>query len=144
MPENTTLNRLTGDSFYFSFKGQVLSGDFTNFDPGESIDTVDITAGNERARSHISTISDLEFSLDVFVKTITAGTAIPRQLYVGNEGTAIWGNEGTATGKPKYSCIATIINISKPIQFDGAQARSITFKRNGDWIDNFERDGDVW
>lgn len=144
MPIDSTSNRYTGDALYLTFKGQVLSGDYTSMDNSDSIDTVDITAGAERDRSHIATIRDAEISVDIFEKVIAGGTALRRELYVGNSGTLLWGPEGTATGKPKYACLATITAISRPITFDGAVARSITFQRNGGWIDHYEQDGDVW
>lgn len=144
MPIDTSTSRYTGDGLYATWKGQVITNSFTNMEQSDSIDTVDITAGDERDRAHIATIRDAEITLDIFEEAIAGGTVLRRELYVGNSGTLIWGPEGTATGKPKYSCVATITSISRGIQFDGAVARSITFQRNGAYVLNYEQNGDVW
>lgn len=144
MPIDSATNRYTGDGLYVTWKGQVLSGDYTSMEQSDSIDTVDITAGDERDRAHIATIRDAEITMDIFETVIAGGTALRRELYVGNSGTLIWAPEGTATGKPKYSCVATITAISRPIQFDGAVAQSITFQRNGAYLANHEQNGDMW
>lgn len=137
-------NRYVPDNAYIEWRGVVLSTDFTKLAPEDSIDTVDTTAGSQRDRQHVPTIRDAEITLDMFQKTGAGGSATRRMLYVGSQGTLIWGAEGSQVGKPKYACLATITSISAPIPFDDSVVVAITFKRNGAYISHFEQNGDVW
>ena len=134
----------TGDAAYIEFAGIELNTDYRNFDGDRSIDKSETTAGADTDKSYLPTIRDGTFSMTFVQDNSASGTAVVGVLYEGSEGTLIWGPEGTATGKPKYSCVAFVESLSTPLKYNEATMRDATFQKNGSWLLNFEISGSVW
>ena len=133
-----------GDAAYIEFAGIELNTDYRNFDGDRSIDKSETTAGADTDKSYLPTIRDGTFKMTFVQDNSASGTAVVGTLYEGSEGTLIWGPEGTATGKPKYSCVAFVESLSTPLKYNEATMRDVTFQKNGSWLLNFEISGSVW
>lgn len=144
MPINASNNRYSGDALYISWRGTAVQADYRSFSPDESMDTADVTAGADVDRSHVPTLRSVSFSLELMQTVGSAGSAIRAQFATGLQGTLIYGPEGTAAGKPKYSCLATVTAYSVDHTYDDAVTMSVTLERNGAWIANFEHLGSVF
>lgn len=85
-----------------------LHGDFRSFDWTPSLALIDSTAGSDSFREYIPGIGE---GGDIALSCVmqASGTALITALARGNQGTILYGPEGTATGKPK----STIPAISK-------------------------------
>jgi hypothetical protein len=139
----TVANRYTGKNLYVAFAGQELSGDFTAWEVTRTSDTADVTAGSEDARSYLATLKDATFRLERF-DTATGGSAVMAALVEGASGTVEFGPQGTATGKPKYSAVAIVTNVSSSYPFSDAVVVTADFQRSGDWITHYEELGSTY
>ncbi len=136
-------NRYTGKDLYITFDGTVVSLDYTSFEVSAEQDFVDASAGSETAKSKKTTLHDATMKLTVFA-TGTAGSAAEAKLVVGQSGSLVWGPQGTATGKPKYSCTAFVKSNGKKHPFDDMVKLDVAFERNGDWAEHYEKLGSTW
>lgn len=85
-----------------------LQGDFRQFEWTPSLSLIDSTAGADTFREYIPGIGESgNIALSMVMQQ--NGTALIQALAKGNQGTLIYGPEGTASGKPK----STIPAISK-------------------------------
>ena len=102
----------SGSSLYLAWVwsgGTVtLHGDFRKFDWNPSLSLIDSTAGSDSFREFIPGIGEGgDITLEAVMQQ--GGTALLTALARGNQGTLLYGPEGTAVGKPK----STIPAISK-------------------------------
>ena len=134
-------HRAIGKDGYVSFQGSEVSADFRDFDIEMTIDTVEKSAGREASKSYIATLKDGTAKL-TYAYSGTAGTAYTNLLRVGQQGTLLWGPEGSAAGKPKGGVEAIVIAHSKPMAYNDLMTRTATFQFTGDLL--FDDDADVW
>lgn len=107
---------------------ETLSGDFTSFSYDQSTDVVDITAGNEKERAMIQTITALEWSISAFDTQAGFDKSV---VYAGAQGLLTVYPKGKVNGK-EYFAFNTVINglnVSAP--FDGAVEIEISGVRSG-------------
>ena len=132
-------NRITGADLVVLFvdgSGTVdLTGDQRNFTPNREQATADVTAGGDSWRVSKATIKNFSATLEVLM-TGTAGTATMSRIDVGDEGTLLWGELGTATGKPKWGYPVIVSNASQSIPFDDAAVWTVEFQGQGDEVFN--------
>jgi len=134
----------TGKDLYIEFVGTAINSDYRTLNTDNTIDKSESTAGADTEKGYIETIGDATISMDYVLENSAAGTAIDGILYRGNRGTLTWGPEGTAAGKPKYSCVAFVESVSDPVTYNEVQVSSVSFQKDGEWIENFRISGDVW
>lgn len=134
----------TGSAAYLEFRGIELNTDYRNFDGDRSIDKSETTAGADTDKSYLPTIRDGTMKMTFVQDSAAAGTAVVRNLYEGAEGTLTWGPQGTATGAPKYSCVAFVESLSTPLKYNEATLRDVTWQKNGEWLLNYDISGSVW
>lgn len=144
MTVNSSNNRYVGDEKYISFAGVEVQSDTRNLSESDSYDTADTTAGSERDKSHALTLRAVSFELEFVEKVGSAGSATRAALRNGRQGTLTYGPEGTAAGKPKYSCLASVISVQRDLPYDDTVVRSVTLERNGAWLYHYEDSGSVF
>ncbi len=133
----------TGKNLYLSFGGTVLSGDQRTVSWDYTVDTVDVSAGADSDRDYLATLKDATISA-TFLDNSTAGSALRRACYVGGTGELIIGPEGTATGKPKYACVALVTSFKPEYPYDGEVLFDVGWQRCGAWTSNYEDSGSVF
>lgn len=115
----------TGADAYFTWGGTVLNTQFRNIDDNQTGDTVDGSAGADTFRRKLFTLVDGGLTLDVVA--FAGGTAILSAMIPGAEGTIVFGEEGTATNKPKTTVLANITGRRRTVPYDGVVAYSFDF-----------------
>lgn len=108
----------------------VITGDQTKFSFSRKLDTVDVTAGNERQRYFKSTIESMDFSLTIF----DAEQSYQTVLLPPTEGLLEVMKKGVGTGKPIISFNALLTGYDEDFPFDGALEISINGNRQGAMI----------
>jgi len=136
-----TEHRAVGKDGYISFQGVEVGADYRSFDVELTVDTVEVSAGNEASKRYIATLKDGTAKL-TYAYSGTAGTAYTNRLKVGEQGTLLWGPEGTAVGKPKGGVVAIVVNHSKPMTYNDLITRTATFQFSGDLL--FQDEVDTW
>lgn len=134
----------TGKNLYIEFKGVEIYTDFRSITTEMSTDKSESSAGADNEKQYLTTLGDATISMDYVLENSAAGTAIDGVLYHKSLGTLTWGNEGTATGQPKYSCVAFVESVSDPVTYNEVVVSSVSFQKTGDWIANFRLNGDTW
>lgn len=135
----------SGSALYATFGGTVISGDQKKMDWESSVSLIDTTAGADVAESHVKGTSSATINIEWLDDALTAaGSATARALAEGNSGTLIFAPRGTATGNPKYSCVATVDTNGQDMPYDDALLKHASLTRNGDWILNFDTLGSVY
>lgn len=118
----------------------VITGDQTEMSPDRTADMVDISAGNDAAKSYLASLKDSKFTLKVF-DTAAGGSAMMAQLIEGSAGTLSWGPQGSVAGKPKFAVGALVESLKSSIPFDKAVMMDIGFQGSGTFISDY---GAVW
>lgn len=122
----------TGSALYLAFKGTVISTRYRSLKTKEEIDLEDQSAGNDVAKTYLTTLEDGDAALDFLdVAGGTAATALWNLCDKGAEGTLEWGPEGTATNKPKHTVNAIVKSREKTEDYDKPVEGSITFQFSG-------------
>lgn len=125
-------DRLTGTDLVIKFTptgGSVLtiSGDYTKFSTSRKLDTVDVTAGNEKQRYFKPTIESFDFTLNIFDAVQSYNVSIlPR-----TEGLLQIYSKGVGSGKPIIEFNALFTGYDEDFPFDGALEINITGVRQG-------------
>jgi hypothetical protein len=127
----------TGSAMYLSWINSagtaILSGDYRKFDYTPSMDLVDQTAGADTNKTYLTSLKDGRASFSGLFQNgaNVGGTITASTLVEGASGTIIFGPEGTATGKPKYTipCISLGAAFSYPYS-DNVEI-SCDFQQNG-------------
>lgn len=132
-----------GRNLYVTYGGTVISGDQRTLSWDYSTDNADTTAGADTDKSYIATIKDVTISMTI-LDNGTDGSAVRRALAVGGTGALVWGPEGTATGKPKYSCNVICNSLSTEYPYDGEVEFEVEFQRSGSWTLHYEDLGSTW
>lgn len=134
-------HRAIGAGGFVSFKGTEISADYRSFEVELTVDMVESSAGNAASKSYIAALKDGTAKM-TYAYAGTAGTAYSALLGVGEQGTLLWGAEGTATGKPKGGALAIVTSHSKPMSYNELITRSVTWQFTGDLL--ADDDVDVW
>lgn len=108
----------------------VITGDQTKFSFSRKLDTVDVTAGNERQRYFKATIESMDFSLTIFDAEQSYQTIILPFA----EGLLEVMKKGVGTGKPIVAFNALITGYDEDFPFDGALEISVNGNRQGAMI----------
>lgn len=134
------MTEYTGKDLYYEFAGVQCSGDQRSFTMNRTSDTVETTAGADEHKSYIARLKDGTGSFDLLEQTGTGGTAIYAALVEGSRGTLVFGPEGTASGKPKYECVAIITASDKSYPYNDVVMRNYSWQKTGDWITDYDSD----
>ena len=110
-----------------------LSGDYTQFTHTPSVALYEQTAGADDDRSFV--VGEKDRTLAITARHQSSGTALLSSLVEGTEGTVYWSPEGTAAGKPKYSCPAISQGASENYPYNNVVEISVTFQGNGAKVD---------
>lgn len=129
-------DRLTGSNLVVNFTPTAgslttITGDQTSFSFDRSLDTVDVTAGNERERYFKPTIEGLEWSLMIFDADQTyLDNILPR-----TEGLLEIMKEGVGAGLAIMSFNTLINSYTEDFPFDGALEIEIGGVRQGAMVE---------
>lgn len=135
-------HRLVGKEGYVEFRGTEISADYRSFDVEITTDTVETSAGNQTAKTYITTLRDGTATL-TYAYTGTEGTTYTDVLAIGNRGTLQWGEEGSSTGKPKSAVVAHVTSLSRPMTYNELIVRTAQFQFNGALLSDGDA-GDTW
>ena len=124
--------RLTGKNLYVEFDGTALNTDYRTLDVSYGQDTAQTTAGADEFRNYANTVKTIEATFEAVVDEFSGrGSAFKALLIPGSEGTLIWGEEGTAAGKPKDGYLARITTADKSYGYESEITYSVTFQMAG-------------
>jgi len=124
--------KYTGRNLYATFAGGTITGDQRSLKVSEAIDLVDVSAGADIAKSYVAALEDGTGTLEVLDQTGgTAAAYIWNLLDKGAQGTLVWGEEGTATGKPKHSVFALVASRDKEVPYADAVVQTFEFQFSG-------------
>lgn len=144
MPIHST-HRYTGESLAMTFDDTDIHADFLRLVVDDSIATVDVTAGNATDRAHIPTTRGVIFRIDLLQQAKNpTGTAIRQALRVGNHAQLVYAPEGTATGRPKYACFATVTACKITYPFEDVVRMEVELRRDGAFSAHYEDLGSVF
>jgi hypothetical protein len=108
----------------------VLSTESRNFTYTEGGETIDATAGSDSTRRKIASFKNITAAM-----TYTAqadGTALLSALAFGTRGTLIFGEAGTAAGRPKTTLPAMSLGINRSIPYADIVTYDISWEATGD------------
>lgn len=108
-----------GKSLYLLWNGTDLSAHFRSFNPSESADVEDGSAGSDTHRIYYTTLIDGNASAEFVAQSGTAGTVLWNALAPNTEGTLEWGPEGTAASSPRRYVNAVLTMRDEDIAYDG-------------------------
>lgn len=106
-----------------------LNSDYRQFQDAPTIDLLEATAGSDPAKTYITDRKDGNVTVNMLHQT--GGTAMIAALAEGVCGTLIWGEEGTATNKPKTTMPAISMGAQRNVQYNALVEISVTFQQNG-------------
>jgi len=106
-----------------------LTGDYRTVSWKPSIGTVKATAGSDTNESYLTIQKDA--TLDYTGVMQTAGTALEDALVEGTYGTLIFGPEGTATGKRKYTVPCYSLGPSFDWKYNDTVEINCSFQASG-------------
>lgn len=92
------------------------------------IDTVEITAATDTAKTYITTTTGFEASVELLADDTTE--LFDSELVVGTSGAFIINPEGVAVGATKYSGTAIITSVQLSSPYDGLVAASLSLLGN--------------
>lgn len=138
-------DRITGKNAKILFvddSGTVdISADYRVLNVNRSIKTVDLTAGADDATFMKGTTKDYKADMEVLDKG-TQGTTDWYRVREGVEGTLLWGEEGTAAGKPKGGLPVLVEKVDQGLGYEKEVTRKITFAPQGGLV--FDPLTDTW
>lgn len=115
-----------GKDLYLAFDGTVLDTDFRSFNPSEEIGMVDQSAGADTGSTWLTTLITGTASSAFVLQS--ADTTTWGALSPGSEGTLEWGEEGTASGKPRHYINAIVVSREKAIDYGDVVICNATFR----------------
>lgn len=143
--------RLTGANlkvFWVDNQGTIEFATVRSFNPNSGYDTAETSAAGDEMRNHQLTLQTFEPSVEYvdFDGTVLGvygtlnavpGTALRIRTAPGSRGTLLWGEQGTAAGKPKGGMDVYIDKNEASIVYDDAIVKEATFKAaSGQWVAN--------
>ena len=131
-------NEFVGSTFYGQWitatGTTVLNTDFRNFTYTPSVGFVDATAGADTATQRIQSFRDGAVTCEMLMLD-NMGTGVPVQFVEGGLGTLIWGEAGTAAGKPKVTLPAISQGMTRTTPFNDVVTLSVGWLQNGPRVD---------
>jgi predicted secreted protein len=110
--------------------GTDLSGQGRSLEVSQSVEEIDVTTYGSPGREFIVTLPERSASLEVLDDATSA--TIRDKTKPGSGGTLVWFPQGTASGKPKFTCGTTWVteqNLSYP--YDDAVTASVSLRLSG-------------
>ena len=120
----------TGTNTYLKFTDTVLSTNYRSFTFSDEMGLVDQSAGSDAGRQYLTTLRD--GTMGITIKHKAGDTATWAAIAPGSAGTLEWGEEGTASTKPKHTVYAIIQNRNQGGQYDGLITVDLTFQFSDD------------
>jgi hypothetical protein len=114
---------------------------YQEFNLDYTIDMVDSTAGAAAAKTYIKTVKDGKATLKL-VWQGADGTATTSKFRNGQEGTLLWGPEGTASNKPKGGVYAFVTGTKRTIPYADLVTMEINLQFSGPLL--FDEEIDKW
>ena len=108
----------------------VLSTENRNFSFNETLETIDATAGSDATRRKIASFKNATASM-----TYTAqndGTALLAACAAGVTGTLIFGEAGSAVGKPKVTMPAISLGVNRSVPYADVVTYDLSWESNAD------------
>jgi hypothetical protein len=131
--------RYTGAGLYMTFKGTAINADFLELTVDREMGMVEATAGADVHETYLNTYKKGSFKVSLADLTDgTATTAYKNLMIEGASGTFIYGEEGTASGKPKHTmATANVKKLSQKMPFAGRVELEVEFQSNSSsgWSD---------
>lgn len=125
----------SGLDYYVEFNGLALSIGVREFDPGIDTVTVDSTAGADGLETTHPIRMTSAPTLTLLIDKSAEGIAIKAALKAGTKGNLIWGEEGNATGKPKWGIYAEVKKANVPMSHDAEQVLDVEFiNHSRNWL----------
>jgi len=124
----------TGAALYLKFGSTVLSTDYRTFDSDEAQNLVDASAGADTYKTFLATLT--EASAKANLVSQTGGTVLWAAVAPGTSGTLEWGEEGTASTKPKHTALAVVEKRAKSVPYDGLVVIAVDWKFQGTVTDS--------
>jgi len=118
----------TGKDYYMKFGSTVLSTNYRSASDSESGGLVDQTAGSDVYTTYLST--QVEGTKSVTIKYPAGDTVIWPAVAPFTAGTLEWGEDGTASGKPKHTILAIVENRNKSATYNDLIVVDLTFRYN--------------
>ena len=121
---------MTGKSLYVAFCGTALAANYRSLDAGETIDTVDKSAGADTVKTYLTTLKDGSSSFG----GLYIGSTHPAESWaLGAEGTLEWGEQGTTAGSsyPRHYVNAIFNKRDKKIPYAGVIEITLGWQMSG-------------
>ena len=118
---------------YLAFGGTVLDTDFRTLTDDQSASLIDGSAGSDTHIPYIVGLIDGGVQITLVHQAYNAansGTIQYAALEPGNTGTLEWGQEGTASGRPKNTVLAVVESRSVPFNYNDLTLITASFKFN--------------
>jgi len=106
----------TGAALYVSFGGVPVATDFRDWKDDTEMGLVDASAGADTSTTYLKTLKNGSASIKGLVQA-GAANAILAALVEGTEGSLVWGPEGSAAGKQKYTVNAIVKKLGKSVPY---------------------------
>lgn len=113
----------------------VLDTDSRSFTYTPTIDFIDATAGGDTSRKRINSFKDGNVTMSTLAQSDSDGTALLAACAEGTHGTLIWGDMGTATGRPKVTLPAISQGVTRGVPYADVITYDLGFQQNGDRTD---------
>lgn len=127
-------NEFAGSALYaqwiYSGGTVVLSTENRNFAYQEVMETIDATAGSDATRRKLASFKSATASMSYTAQS--DGTATIAALAAGVRGTLIFGEAGTATGRPKTTVPMMSLGISRTVPYADVVTYDISWESTGD------------
>ena len=127
-------NEFAGSALYahwiWSGGTLVISTENRNFTYSDQIETIDATAGSDATRRKISSFKNATASLSMTAQS--DGTALLAALAAGVTGTLIFGEAGSAVGKPKTTMPAISLGISRSVPYADVVTYDLSWESTAD------------
>jgi hypothetical protein len=120
-------DRSVGSGASIVFDGNTLHTDYQSAAFDRSLDTVENSAGNQTSKTYIPTLKDGTGQ----VTLAWAGTNAP-SVALGDEGSFVYGPNGSTSGQPRRTVNAILNSVSIPVEFAGLTTQILGFQFNGD------------
>ena len=108
----------------------VLSTENRNFSYNENIETIDATAGSDTTRRKIASFKNATASLSMTAQS--DGTALIAACAAGVTGTLIFGEAGSAVGKPKVTMPAISLGVNRSVPYADVVTYDLSWESNAD------------
>lgn len=121
---------MTGTAGWIKFGSTVLSTDYRAFNPTETGDVVDASAGADTERTYLTTLKDGTATASLVMQT-GAGTLVWAAVAPLTDDTLWWAEEGSAAGKQIHCVWAIVTERRKSIAYADLAMVDVTWQFSG-------------